>query len=204
MHRRAFLCGAAAAAASTVAHAKQDNFGGLQRAYVEHPQIIRQQCPQWCWAASASMIFAHLGHPVDQMKIVQRLFGGLVCAPSGNTINIARVLSAPWIDDNGQPFQCQIVGAYDPMNGIAAINNQFIINELVNDRPLLYCNTHHAMVVVDFNYAVAPNGMIVPQQVGVLDPWPMSPAFHPLTLPEMTGATVMPGGEMTFLAAVHV
>lgn len=90
------------------------------------------------------------------------------------------------------------------MNGVAGITNDFIINELTNDRPVLYCNTHHAMVIVDFNYVTGPGGTIIPQQVGVLDPFPFSPAYHPLTPPEMFGVTMAPGGQMTFLAAVHV
>lgn len=205
MNRRSVLLGAfATAAVPSKLHATQDNVGGLQRAYVAQPQIVRQECAEWCWAASASMIFAAHGHPVDQKKIVDRLWHGLVCETSGPTINIAVTLSEPWVDDNGRPFQPRITAGYDPANGIIQINNAFIINELANNRPVFYANTHHAMVIVDFNYILGPGGVIVPQQVGVLDPWPYNPAYHPLTPPEMVGETTQPGGQMTFLAAVNI
>jgi hypothetical protein len=203
MNRRSFVFGAAAMAAfSSKLQAKQDTVGGLQRAYVTQPQLVQQKCPEWCWAASSSMIFTAHRHPVDQMKIVQRLFGAVVCAPSQNTWNIGQTLSEQWIDDRGQPFQPRVISAYDPSNGINNITNPFIINELANDRPLLYCNTHHAMVVVDFNYVLGPGGVIVPQQVGVLDPFPGSPGYHPLSPAEMVPSIL--GGQMTFLAAVQV
>jgi hypothetical protein len=74
------------------------------------------------------MIFAALGHPVDQKKIVSRVFGTLACMPSGNTSNIIAVLNSPWIDDNGQTFQPRVVAAYDAFNGINFISNNFIID----------------------------------------------------------------------------
>jgi hypothetical protein len=58
------------------------------------------------------------------------------------------------------------------------------------------------MVVVACDYY---RGAIGPTQVaaiGVLDPWPGSPAYHPLS-PLESIATLL-GGEMTFLAAVRV
>jgi hypothetical protein len=210
MNRRSLILGAGLAAVSSRLFGKQDTVGGLQRAYVTQPQLVRQQCPEWCWAASSSMIFAAHGHPVDQTKIVERIFGpppvGFppACVASGPTSTISRVLSEQWLDDSGKTFQPRITAGYDPSNGIVAITNAFIINELANDRPILYCNTHHAMVIVDFNYVTGPGGVIVPQQVGVLDPWPTSPPYHALTVPEMYGVTMAPGGQMTYLAAVQI
>jgi hypothetical protein len=197
------LLGAGASIISSNVLAAQMNLGGVQRAFIAKPDVIKQQCAEWCWAASASMIFSALGHPVDQKRIVERVFSGLVCRSSGSPGTIARVLSSPWIDDSGQPFHPNVVAAYDPIDGIDAISNGFMANELDNERPILYCNKHHAMVVVDFDYTSGPAG-IVPQAAGVLDPWPFSPDYHPLSLPEMTGITRAPWGEMTFLAAVQI
>ncbi len=200
--RRSLLTGAGAVAiSSSKLLAMKDSVGTLQRAYVAKPQIIKQECPEWCWAASTAMIFAAHGHRTDQKKIVAKVFGGLACKPAGTPLAIAQALSAPWVDDSGQSFQASISAAYDPTDGIMAISNNFIINELANDRPVLYCNTHHAMVIVDFNYVMSPMGP-APQQVGVLDPWPGSPDYHPLSQPEMYGINMAPGGQMTFLAAV--
>jgi hypothetical protein len=147
------------------------------------------------------MIFAANGFQVAQQRIVQRTFGVLTCAPPGSTINIVNVLRSRWDDDTGSSFQPNIVAAYDPANGVTAINNAIIVNELNNNRPLLYCNTHHAMVVVAADYFNTPMGPNV-QAVGVLDPYPGIPDFHPLNVAEMTPSLM--GGQMTFLAAVQV
>jgi hypothetical protein len=67
MNRRAFALGTVALAMSpSLLRAA----GAPGRAFVAHPQLVQQQCPEWCWAASASMIFASGGHPTDQKKIV--------------------------------------------------------------------------------------------------------------------------------------
>jgi hypothetical protein len=207
MDRRSFFLGVSAAVTASAARAAQMQLGPVtpmgvpMRSYVQHPKVVKQNCPLWCWAASASMIFAANGFQVAQQRIVERTFGVLACAPSGNTVNIVNVLRSPWKDDSGTSFQPNIVAAYDPANGVSVINNAIIVNELNNDRPLLYCNTHHAMVVVAADYFDTPMGPNI-QAVGVLDPYPGIPDFHPLSKPEIFPNLM--GGQMTFLAAVQV
>lgn len=219
MDRRALLVGSAAIAVSSSARAAEMALGmptpmGIpKRSWVAHPLHIQQQCPQWCWAASAAMIFSSHGHTIDQKKIVQKVFGGLDCAPSGNSLTISRVLSDSWIDDNNQEFQSKVVAAYDPANriglenniihanGIVSINNSIIVDELRNDKLLLYANSHHAMVVMAVEYYDTPVGPNI-QSVGVLDPWPLGPSFHPLSPLEMVPVHL--GGQMTFLATVRI
>lgn len=208
MDRRAFIGALAGLAATTVVRASQTRIGPQSpmgvpyMAWVQRPALIRQQCPQWCWAASISMIFASHGHFVDQTDIVQKTYGRPVCVTSGNPISIARNLASNWVDSRGQPFSSRLVAAYDYYNGVQYINNAVIVNELTNDRPLLYCNTHHAMVVVSATYYATPAGPNI-QTIGVMDPWPASAGFHTLSASEMLPATQQ-GGEMTFLAASFV
>jgi hypothetical protein len=147
------------------------------------------------------MIFAMHGHPLDQMKIVTALYGAPACLTSGPTLNIVSILSANWIDDYGVPFKSIVTGAYDPTNNVYAMNNNFIANELNANRPLLYCNTHHAMVVAGMDFLQTSMGPNV-QGIHVLDPWPASPNVHPLSPPEMIALNK--GGQMTFLASVQV
>lgn len=87
------------------------------------------------------------------------------------------------------------------MIGLDRIGNAFIADELAQNRPLLYANRQHAMVVTAMDYLATP-AFLVPQAVGVLDPFPSSPPFHPLQQTEMRPAHL--GGDMTFLAAVHM
>lgn len=207
MNKRAFLQAGIGLAFAPVASAATTVLGpspiGLaKRAWVEHPSLIRQNCPQWCWAASIAMIFASHGHTIKQEKIVAATFGGLVCAPSGNPITIARDLSREWTDDNGDKFESRVIAAYDAWNRINTLNNSVIVDQLTDDNPLLYCNTHHAMVNVAVDYVENQWGPPNVLAAGVLDPWPLSPGFHPLQPAELAPAHV--GGQLTFLAAVEV
>jgi hypothetical protein len=201
MHRREFILGGAGLAMSPALSKAQV----VQKAAVARPTVVRQQCPEWCWAASASMIFAHLGHPIDQKKIVAAAFHGLICS-SAHPIIITNVLNAPWVDDRGQQFQPQISAGYDQLAGIntigfAGAGNAFIVNELTQNRMLLYANTHHAMALVEVDYIPTPFGPNIVNAI-VLDPWPFSPAEHPLVGPELSATFA--GGQMMYLAAVRI
>lgn len=165
-----------------------------------------QRCPEWCWATSISMIFAFHGHRVDQQRIVAETYPqlppGANCIPAGSSTTIAQDLSRSWVDDLGRPFTSQVVAAYDVFNNIYLMNNAIIVNELQNNRPLLYCNTHHAMVMCSLAIGATPYGPRV-TEIDVVDPFPLNPRIHPLSIPE--GVPAQPyGGQMTFLAAVSV
>jgi hypothetical protein len=196
MDRRSFVFGAAGLlAAPGLSQAQMP-----MRAAVAHPALVRQQCPEWCWAASASMIFGSSGHPTDQKKFVVAAFGGLVCGPQLPR-TITQILYTPWIDDNGQQFLPQVEAGYDQLGGIVNINNAFIINELMQNRPLLYANTHPCMVVVQADYIPTPAGPNIVNVI-VLDPFPGNPPVHPLSPPELVPA--FQGGQMMYLAAVRI
>lgn len=210
MQRRAFL----RAAGACVAAPLFSGCGALQQftqslptatASVSMMQLAQaieiQQCPEWCWAACISMIFAFYGHPLAQAEIVAQTYGGVICTAAQTTTTIGVDLSRKWIDDQGRPFTSQVISAYDPANGYLTLNNAQIVSELSGDHPLLFCNTQHAEVLYSVSYqGPATSPSIVDAEV--IDPWPYSPRSHSLTIPEMTPNVV--GGEMNFLAAVRV
>jgi Peptidase_C39 like family len=206
MNRRSFVGLASAFAVAPVVHAQSCRFG-LCRAEVKIPQLVAairtQECPEWCWAASISMIFNFYGHPIDQTEIVRQKYGNVQCLPAGSSSTIANALSRQWTDSNGNDFTSQIVAAYDPANGVVAINNSTIVRELSTNHPLLYCNTSHAMVNFSVDYFPSPGGPRV-QSVGVVDPWPTNARTHALSDAERMPSSLYPGGQMTFLAAVRV
>lgn len=173
---------------------------------MEHPDLVRQECAEWCWAAAASMIFGSLGHQVDQKRIVDAVYHGRLCAAVQNTAIVSQVLNSVWTDDDGEQFRPQIEAGYDQEHGVFAINNAIIINELSQNRALLYANTHHCMVIVEADYIQTPFGPKI-INVGVLDPWPSNlppyqSSFHSLTPPELHPAYL--GGQMMYLAAVRI
>ncbi|MGB7801315.1 hypothetical protein [Buttiauxella sp.] len=187
--------------AATIALSPMTPQGKLMRVYVNNPTRIIQHCELWCWAASIAMIFQSHGHQLDQDVIVRRsINSNMAICTTGTTTTMGNNLSQAWVDSQGIHFNSQVVAAYDIFNGILAINNSVLVNELANDRPLLYANKSHAMVIVSVDYIATPMGPDV-KAVGVLDPWPASPAFHYLSPKEIYPAHM--GGDMTFLAAVH-
>jgi len=210
MNRRSFLLGAGASVVTCKSAFSAIDVSYPKRAYVTHPAIIKQQCMMWCWAASSAMIFSSLGHPIDQTAIVNRVFGGMVCQGAMG-ITMAKVLSDRWMDMNGTSFQSHLTAAFDVQAGVNAITYPTIINELANDRPLLYANGSHAMVIVEAIFVDTPYGPSV-QSIGVLDPAPSAMNFHYLSQLEMmpapmAGMYVAPGqpvGQMQFLAAVQI
>jgi hypothetical protein len=209
MNRRDFLAMSLLGSLGYAAHSQQCGMiaPGVQgcRAQISLASIALaatlQQCPEWCWAASISAVFKFFGHPLDQQTIVMQKYHQLVCMPALTAQQIASDLSATWTDKNGTAFTSTLTAAYDAQAGVLAINNAIIVNELLNQRPLLYCNKQHAMVIVAADYRPGPYGPII-DGIGVMDPWPPSPRLHPLSPQEMIPAHL--GGQMSFLGAVSV
>lgn len=186
-------------------------FGPICRVQLPIQQIVLdaqiQQCPEWCWAASIATIFAFHGHPIDQKQIVLRTYHALACWPAASNANLAAAMSGIYVDANGVPFTATITAAFDAQMGASTIDIAMIVNELANNRPLLICNTHHAMVLSLVDYVPSPPPF--PPRVlvaGVIDPWPPSPRVHNLSQPEIIPYPVPVApevpGQLMFLASV--
>jgi hypothetical protein len=203
VNRRNFLAISGVAGAGHILHAQCGPMGC--RAQINFPSVALaatlQNCPEWCWAASISMVFKFFGHPVAQERIVMQTYGQLACWPAFQYQIVSANLNKCWTDDLGSTFRSTLSAAYDAQAGVFAINNAMIINELLNQRPLLYGNTHHAMVIVGANYAPGPAGPVI-NEVDVMDPWPLNPRLHPLSPAEMF--PVQSGGRMAYLASIEV
>lgn len=208
MNRRNFLVGATGLAATPylTGCSVLGQFAGLPTTVsVNMSQleqaIMRQQCPEWCWAASISMIFAFYGHPISQAQIVAQTYGAVTCLPAVNNAVIGTDLSRTYVDNLGRKFTSTVTAAFDPQNGYNSLSWAGIANELANDRPLVYCNTHHCEVIYSMTYdGFAANPIVT--DVDVIDPWPTNPPAHSLTASEVTPVPL--GGEMMFVAAVRV
>jgi len=178
----------------------------MQTARVNMDQLAQsistQQCEQWCWAASISMIFGFYGHPISQSQIVQPTYVNILCLPAGSSTTIGIDLSRPWIDSRGVPFSSRVEAAYDYFNGFNTFaGNAAIVAALNANNPMLYCNRSHAMVLYSVQYVDSPYGPDI-RRADVIDPWPFSQRSHALTNNELFRADL--GGEMTFLAQVRV
>ncbi|MBN9498345.1 MAG: hypothetical protein J0H39_16440 [Alphaproteobacteria bacterium] len=166
-------------------------------AEAEDPQFASQ----WCWAASVSNIFDLYGFEVSQATIVQTVYGQLVNLPAFDTTTISRLLSRDWNDESGKSFRCRIRGIFDAYSGASTLDNRRIISALRSERPLLFCNRSHAMVLTAMTYTQTPMGPFV-LNVGFFDPWPgrgLRGPDHPLE-----AHPVHSGGHMTYLALPEI
>ena len=213
MNRRSFLSGLAAAAACTpfalAAQCVPTGNGVTVCAYrLSRPfNIVRQNCLAHCWAASIAGAFGYLGHSMDQDVIAMEMFGTPQCLPAPTGV-INAVLSRQWRDSNGVDFIGRINGLFDPMNGIVNMNNAGLLATLQADKPLLYCNASHCMVIVEMDVRMGMYGnLIAIDRVVVADPFGNN-GFHPLSMPEMMPKGLppadMPWGQLTYLASVDV
>lgn len=174
---------------ASAAHMQLPN--GVWRVYLSRQvPIVTQRTPVWCWAASLSAVFGYYGHPVDQTRIVARYF-----PPPGITTGppwvMRDALNTTWVDDAGNTFSVSspITNLYPPQ-GPMQVSNVDIIRALDNEIPVFYGDTTHAMVLVQTDYVIGPDGMPNIIGGGAVDPYP-NPAtgaawgFRPLQPNEM-------------------
>ena len=166
---------------------------GLPADRVQQLAVVQEQ-PQWCWAASISMIFAHHGFAVRQEDIVKDGYGGVAAnlpAPSGQAMT--KALSKAWVDGNAKPFQGHAV-ASDSHAGRFQVSEHKVLAELADGRPLLLGAQRHAVVLVELKYERSERGNVRILGGTVIDPRP-GVGVRPLTVGEM---------KPTYVAAVQV
>jgi hypothetical protein len=156
-----------------------------------------QELPQWCWAASVSMIFKYYGYEVSQQQIVEAVYGATVNLPALAGAMISQQLNREWVDARGRRFRSTMQGLFDADAGVLTLNNQEIVQALASERPFLLGNTTHAVVLTAVGYFATPMGPNI-FNIGVLDPWPgigMRGAQSPAELVPMPY-----GGALRYLA----
>jgi hypothetical protein len=210
LSRRSLIQSSLAVSALAVAHPAQayvscNDFGQcnvgidldrLSRVYATQKQDL------WCWAASISMIFAYYGYDVPQEQIVTDAYGGLVNERGRSMTHMAQLMHRDWRDSQGRWFRSQIVAAYDAAMNYIQLDNRFIVNELVSERPLLFGNMTHAMVLTAVTTWTSATGEVMLQNMGFMDPWPGRGLRGLDSYDE--GVAQHLGGKMTFLASPQV
>lgn len=214
--RRSFLGGAAAyvAAGPRTAEAyrdcQADNFGrpychvGIQS---QDFRFVRadQRMMFWCWAATLQMIFDWHGYSISQDRIVAQTFGAVVNLPADPFVLINSV-NRQYIDNFGDPFSVDSL-VYSVDFGVAQIDNRDLVASLSAERPMVYCNNSHMMVLIGAGYWDVGFPQVF--SAWVADPWPgaqfapdMGPGFRDLSQAEMV--PVQRGGQLRFVAEVSV
>lgn len=207
MDRRSVLRGGFAASllpsvagAATIQHANGDVEFGLTGLNLVYP---RQNCAQWCWAASVETIFAMWGYDLRQEVLVDFIkgrdaTGRLVCQGASDA-EMLLAIRQRFIDNNGRRFRGDYFHA---LTRNQAPGNGFwwhvLRTELEMNRPLLAAynngpNTGHAVVVTAIRLRNYPyNPQVI--SITVRDPWPGNPNRRYLSLQEAE--------NLAFVAAV--
>lgn len=165
---------------------------GLAADSVRQMAVVQQQ-PQWCWAASIAMIFAHHGYRVQQDEIVKDGYGIAADRPAPSGQAMTNALSKGWIDQDDRAFQTHAL-ASDAFAGRFQVSNDQVLAELAANRPLLIGVLGHAVVLVEMQYQRLASGAV--RMIGgtVVDPQP-GRGIRPLLTAEM---------RPTYVAAVRV
>jgi len=201
MNRRKFLYTSMALAGLPVL----SSFGQqLLQAQVPLDDVIEayksQECPEWCWAASISMIFALYGHPTDQQRVAATLYGTPPPCATGQPNGILTLLNRMWTDDDGNKFTCRTTAMFNTFAGVDNMTPRRVIDSLKGGDPLLLCTTHHAMVLTEVRYFNTLQGPIL-REMGVADPWPGNGLR---SLNNAEGTKTWAGGQLTILAGLRV
>ncbi len=139
--------------------------------------IGRQQCPEWCWAASSQMILNYHGLYVSQEQIVNKIFGSLECQ-AGTTDEIVEGLTG-WAPDVRGRFS-----EIHSQSGLISPND--IVRNLAYKWPLLVCMNNgegggHAVVLTAVYYSMDGENNVVIDKVRIRDPWPYNPSLQEIS-----------------------
>jgi len=153
-------------------------YNGVQQCQAGIPSFYaqakaqQQMASQWCWAASISMICGYGGRQINQVRIVQEVWGGIVNMPA-QPFQIMAAVNRPWRDDNGGPFMIQ--------GDVMSANVYTAIDDLSQNFPLIICTSHHAMVLTALTYMHDARNAVNVTAATVRDPWPGSPSQRVLS-----------------------
>ena len=123
-----------------------------------------QDCPMWCWAASAAMIFRYYGMEITQEEIVAAAYGQLACAGANEQLMLMS-LNRVWTCRNGN---------FRVTGDIFSVNPSTAIQDLRDENPLyIGVARQHVVVLTGATYVQTNFGPSI-QQAIVRDPAPNS------------------------------
>lgn len=200
MDRRHLIAGGAAAFAASLPLARPArsdtqcspyDYNGVQLCQSGIPLgpviTARQQCPQWCWAASIETAFAIWGYIVDQETIVRRIYPDMRCQPAVNS-QINSAATGLWTDKTGKRFRSEANNLLNMELGVPGYNlGASVANSLAMRIPLINGAMSHATVLTAITYFRDVYGRGQVTQITVRDPWPDSPNMRTLSANEVQG-----------------
>lgn len=130
----------------------------------------KQECQNWCWAASIEMVLKYHGLFVNQEQIVQKVYGLPLPCRTGNAQHIMNALSG-WAPDSRGRFS-QIYSQYGVYNG------SDVVDQLSRRWPIIVGlrGEGHAYVLTAIYYSVDQFNNPIIDKVVLRDPWPTNPS----------------------------
>src|SRR6185503_6561121 len=119
-------------------------------------------------------------------------------------VQISQQVNRVWVDDLGRSFVARLTAAYDYDYGVAAFDNNTLVNAVANGHPLLFANETHATVITSVAYALTTyhNGVQTTILNAVMfDPWP-GVGERTSQSGELMAKTF--GGKMRYLALAQI
>jgi hypothetical protein len=163
-----------------------------------------QEESQWCWAASISMVCRFHGFHLSQKSIVTRVYNGSVNMPGDDRV-LTAALNNVWQDDDGRHLRIS-ADVFSPMLRQSNLNNQRVVDDLKNDRPMIVGSRTHTMVVARVDYIPQPGNQPQIGRVHVIDPFPRAapPPQHARFLEADEMVPIINGGSLRYLASIRV
>ena len=174
------------------------SFGQVTKCSVGIPiySTPEQECQQWCWAACCEAIFGLADFRVDQLRFVEKLFGGGLDCRAATGPMIKNAIDGFWTDERGNSFWASAGIVMDTQFGIGTPNPLSVVwQELNAGRALITGTLGHAVLITALEYIHTPNGTQTTAVI-VRDPWPFSPNRRALSMQEFQ--------NVNFLATLHV
>jgi hypothetical protein len=129
-----------------------------------------QQCSEWCWAASITMVAEYFGRPVQECELASAKTGFACCNYAACGFDAC--------NQAAQPGEIDVVLSRLGVHGTfrqGALDEQSLANELDHGRPVIvgYVAPFAGHVAVISGYRVEAGGRVF----HVVDPWPQFGAF---------------------------
>jgi len=123
-----------------------------------------QDCPMWCWAASAAMIFGYYGMSIIQEEIVATAYGQLACSGANEQIMLV-ALNRVWNCRNGN---------FRVFGDTFTVSPASVVQDLTRENPVFIgIARRHVVVLTGARYVQTPYGPDI-QAAIVRDPAPGS------------------------------
>lgn len=163
-----------------------------------------QKESQWCWAACISMVCRFHGYDLSQESIVKQMYGKIVDMPADDKL-LTDAVNREWTSKDNRKFRIAS-HIFDPILGMADVQNDTIVDDLRNERPLICGSKGHATVVARVDYVHNPKGQPLVLRVHVIDPWPGATNNEQLArfLDDNEAKSMTMGGGLRFLASIKI